>query len=123
MFGTRTNDQTIKVVKQWYSDIADLRARHKLVVFIRDNAGENESQEIKEFFGTASTKEQWQNGVAESTTNSIMLLQEQSLQSPDWVVDLVQGGCGLDGCVQYDIQGAHQDVTSSGIVQRTKRYF
>ena len=41
-----TKDETIKVVKQWFSDIADLRTRHKLVVVMRDNAGENKSQEI-----------------------------------------------------------------------------
>ncbi len=31
IYGIKTKDETIKVVKQWYSYIADLRARHKLV--------------------------------------------------------------------------------------------
>jgi hypothetical protein len=31
--------------------------------------------------------EQWQNGAAESTINSIMLIAKQSWQSQDWVVD------------------------------------
>ena len=40
----------LKVVKQWYSDIADLRAKHKLFIVMRDNAGENKSTDIREFF-------------------------------------------------------------------------
>ncbi len=50
IYGIKTKDETIKVVKQWYSDIAYLRARHKLVVVMRDNTGEYKSQEIQEFF-------------------------------------------------------------------------
>ncbi len=50
IYGIKTKDETIKIVKQWYSNIADLRARQKLVVVMRDNAGENKSQEIPEFF-------------------------------------------------------------------------
>jgi hypothetical protein len=40
----------LKVVKKWYSDIADLRQKHKLIIVMRDNAGENKSQEIIDFF-------------------------------------------------------------------------
>ena len=36
-------------VKSVYSDIADLRQKHKLVVIVRDNAGENKSHEIIDF--------------------------------------------------------------------------
>ncbi len=68
-------------MKQWYCNIAYLRTRHKLVVVMRDNAGENKSQEIQEFFESvglrnhfSTPKEQWQNGAAESTINSIMLI-------------------------------------------------
>jgi hypothetical protein len=71
----------MRVVNQWYSDIADLRAEHKLVVFMRDNAGENKSKEIKGFFKFvgvwnhfSTPKEKWQNGPAESTINSIMII-------------------------------------------------
>ena len=46
----KTKDQRINVVKRWYSDIADLRTEHRLVVVVCDNAGEKKSQEIKEFF-------------------------------------------------------------------------
>jgi hypothetical protein len=81
IYGIKTKDETIKVVKQWYSDIADLLARHKLVVDMRDNAGENKSQKIQEFFESlgvrnhfSTPKEQWQNGAAKSTINSIILI-------------------------------------------------
>jgi hypothetical protein len=67
----KTKDQMINLVKRWCSDIAGLRAMHRFVVVMRDNAGENKSQEIKEFFeskGTlnrvSTTYQQWQNGPA-----------------------------------------------------------
>ncbi len=50
IYRVKTKNETIKVVKQWYSNIFDLRARHKLVVFMCYNTGKNKSQEIKEFF-------------------------------------------------------------------------
>jgi hypothetical protein len=49
-YGMKTNDEMIQVVKQWYSYIANLLAKHKLVVFVRDNARENKSRDIKDFF-------------------------------------------------------------------------
>ncbi len=45
----KTKDDMLKVIKKWYSDIADIREKHDLVVVRRDNAGENKSQEIMEF--------------------------------------------------------------------------
>jgi hypothetical protein len=76
----KTKDQMINVVKRWYSDIADLRTKHRLEVVVSDNAGENKSQEVKEFFESkgirnhfSTPREQWQNG-PESTINSIMLI-------------------------------------------------
>ena len=47
---------TLKVVKKWYSDIADLRQKHKLIIVMRDNAGENKSQEIIDFFESVRMK-------------------------------------------------------------------
>ena len=48
---------------------------------MRDNAGENKSQAIIDFFESVGVKnyfstlhEQWQNGLAESTINSIMII-------------------------------------------------
>jgi hypothetical protein len=46
----KTKDQMINVVKRWYNNIADLRTKHRLVVVVSDNAGENKSREVKEFF-------------------------------------------------------------------------
>jgi hypothetical protein len=78
IYGMKTKDQMINVVKRWYSDIADLRATH---IVVRDNAVENKSQEVKEFFESkgirnhfSTPRQQWQNGPAESTINSIMLI-------------------------------------------------
>jgi hypothetical protein len=81
IYGMKTKDQMINVVMRWYSDIDNLRAKHRLVVVVRDNASENKSQEVKEFFESkgirnhfSTPREQWQNGPAESTINSIMLI-------------------------------------------------
>jgi hypothetical protein len=43
IYGMKTKDQMINVVKRWYSDIADLRTKHRLVVKVRNNEGENKS--------------------------------------------------------------------------------
>ena len=71
----------LKVVKKWYSDIAILRQKHKLLVVMRDNAGENKSQEVVDFFESMGVKnyystahEQWQNGLPEAAINSVMML-------------------------------------------------
>ena len=45
IYGMKTKDEMINVVKRWYSDIADLRAKHKLVIVMRDNTDENKSAE------------------------------------------------------------------------------
>ena len=50
IYGMKTKDDELKVVQRWYGDIADLRAKHKLVVLMRDNAGEYKSEEIMQFF-------------------------------------------------------------------------
>ena len=81
MYGMKLKSDMLKVVKKWYSDIADIRLKHKLVVVMRDNAGENKSQDIIDFFESVGAKkyfstgyEQWQNGLPESAINSIMLI-------------------------------------------------
>ena len=70
----------LDAAKQWYADIAELRQKYTLMVVIRDNAGENTSKAIKEFFiekgvGNyfSTPYEPWQN-MAESSIKSIMLL-------------------------------------------------
>jgi hypothetical protein len=64
----------LKDVKKWYSNIAILRQKHKLLVVTRDNAGENKSQEVVDllesmkYYGTAH--EQWQNGLPQQSIPS-----------------------------------------------------
>ncbi len=64
----------LKIIKKWFSDVADLRQEHKLVVVMRDNAGENKSQEIIDFFESVRVKnyfssahEQWQTETCQSS--------------------------------------------------------
>ena len=73
----------LKVVKKWYSDIGILRQKQKLLVVmpVRDNAGENKSQEVVDFFESMGVKnyystahEQWQNGLPEAAINPVMML-------------------------------------------------
>ena len=77
----KTKDNALYVVKRWFSIIADLLAKHKLVLLMRDNACEYKSEEIMQFLDSKgirshfnTPKEQWQNELAESTINSIMLV-------------------------------------------------
>ncbi len=49
IYGLKTKDEALNVVKRWYSYIADLRAKHKLVILMRDNAGVYKSEEIMQF--------------------------------------------------------------------------
>ena len=58
----------LKLFKKWYSDIPDLRQKHKLDVILRDNAGENKSHEIIDLIRSkgltncfSAAYEQWQN--------------------------------------------------------------
>ncbi len=81
LYGLKLKSDMLKVVKKWYSDIADLRQKHKLLVVMTDNAGENKSQEVVDFFESMGVKnyystshEQWQNGLPESAINSVMML-------------------------------------------------
>ena len=115
------------LVKQWYSDIADL-AKHKLVVFVRDNAGENKSRNIKDFFESkgvrnhfSSAHEQWQNGPAEASINLIMRLARTVMAEFGLGGEvLVQSGCGREGCAQCNIHWADQDFSTQCYVKGTK---
>ena len=81
LYGMKLKSDMLKIVKKWYSDIADLRQKHKLVVVMRNNAGENKSQELVDFFESVGVKnyfstahEQWQNGLAKAAINLIMMI-------------------------------------------------
>ena len=93
----------LKIVKKWYSDIAILGQKHKLLVVMRDNAGENKSQEVVDFFESMRVKnyystshEQWQNGLPEAAINSVMILSrtimvESELGGRFWFKSAVAG--------------------------------
>ena len=49
IYGMKTKDDALHVVKRWFSDIADLWVKHNLVVLMRDSAGEYKSEEIMQF--------------------------------------------------------------------------
>jgi IS30 family transposase len=79
LYGLKTKDNLLKAVQKWYSDIAELLELHNVCVVTRDNAGENKSSEVIEFFESKGIKsyfstpyEQWQNGQGESSSNSLM---------------------------------------------------
>ncbi len=76
LYGMKTRDEMLQVVKRWYGNIADLRHKHTLAVVMRDNAGENKSKESMETFDSLGIRnhfskahEQWQNGLAEAAIN------------------------------------------------------
>ena len=77
----KLKSEMFNVVKKWYSDIADLRLKHKLTAVMRDTAGENKSQAFIDFFESVGVKnyfsishKQWQNGLPEAAVNSIMTI-------------------------------------------------
>ncbi len=49
VYGLKTKDQLLSVLKKWYGDIAPLREYNRLITFMRENAGENRSFEVEEF--------------------------------------------------------------------------
>jgi hypothetical protein len=40
IYGLKSKDDAIEASRKWYSEIADLRNKHKLVVLMRDNASD-----------------------------------------------------------------------------------
>ncbi len=77
IYRLKTKGKALNVVKRWYANIADLRARNKLVVLMQDNAGEYKSEEVIQYLNSKGVtlkgvknhfnrpKEQWQNEAAE----------------------------------------------------------
>ena len=63
------------------SEIAEIREKFPLLAVERDNSGENTSKELNDFFTEngvmnyfSTPYELWQNGLAESSINSITIL-------------------------------------------------
>ncbi len=68
-------------MQTWYSDIAHLQTKEKLVVLILDNTSDYKSEEMMQFLESklirihfSTPKEKWQNGAVESTINSIIMM-------------------------------------------------
>ena len=81
VYGIKTKDQTLGTLKKWYCDIAPLRANNKLITLMRDNAGENRSQEVEEFIQSKDVQsrysapyEQWQDGQPETAIRTLTRL-------------------------------------------------
>ena len=81
VYGIKIKDQTLSTLKKWYCDIAPLRANHKLITLMRDNAGENRSQEVEEFIQSKDVQsrysapyEQWQDGQPETAIRTLTRL-------------------------------------------------
>jgi hypothetical protein len=103
IYGMKLKTDMLKIVKKWYSDIAILRQKHKLLVVMRDNADENKSQEVVDFFESMGVKnyystshEQWQNGLPEAAIHSVMMLSrtitvESGLGGRFWSTSVVTG--------------------------------
>jgi hypothetical protein len=112
--------EMLKVVKKWYSDIAVLKQKHKLLVVMRDNAGENKSQEIVDFFESMGIKtyystehEQWQNGLPESAINSIMMI-SRTFMVESWLGGQFWFKSAMTGCEARNM--THKPGTRSGLV-------
>ena len=46
LYGLKTKDEVVGAAKRWMAETADLREKYPLFVVMRDNAGENKSEEI-----------------------------------------------------------------------------
>ncbi len=73
----KTQDQVVDVAKRWMAEIGDLSEKCPLRVVIRDNAGENKSKALQEYFTLMGVEnyystayEPWQDGLAEAAVKS-----------------------------------------------------
>ena len=101
VYGLKEKSDANAAARKWICDIANIRARHVLQILIRVNAGElksadlntyMESVDVKNYFSVAY--EQYQNGPAESSINSLVTLNrtqivESGLMGKFWYRALV----------------------------------
>ena len=80
-YGMKTKDEVLAMSKRWVAETADIQKDHPILVVVRDNAGENTSKELNDYFTERGIKnyfstpyEQWQNGLAEASVNSVPML-------------------------------------------------
>ena len=50
LYGLKTKDEALGAAHRWIAETTQLREKHSLYVVMRDNAGENKSKEISDFF-------------------------------------------------------------------------
>ena len=50
LYGLKTKDEVLGAAKRWMAETANLREKYPLFVVMRDNAGENKSKEISDYF-------------------------------------------------------------------------
>ncbi len=63
----------LKIVQKWYSNIAILRQKHKLLVVMRDNTGEDKPQEVvdlSQYFTRAMAE--WTSGSSNQFSNDVI---------------------------------------------------
>ena len=77
----KTKDDLLAMSKRWIASTADVQKDHPILVVVRDNAGENTSKELNDYFTERGIKkyfstpnEQWHNGLTEASVNSVTML-------------------------------------------------
>ena len=95
----KTKDESFAASKQWFAEIADIREKFPLLDVLRDNIGENTSKELNDLFMENGVKnyfstlyEQWQNGFAESSIESITILGRTVIAEPGSEANVVFSG-------------------------------
>ena len=105
LYGLKTKDEVLGAAKRWMAETANLREKYPLFVVMRDNAGENKSKEISDYFTSegvanrySTAYEQHQDGLSESGIKSVFMLArsgmaESGLGSKFW---FCAATCGKD---------------------------
>ena len=81
LYGLKTKDEVKSAAQRWMAEIAELREKYPLLVVMRDNAGENKSKVLADYFTSMGVEnyystayEPWQDGLAEASVKSVMML-------------------------------------------------
>jgi hypothetical protein len=100
-----TKDEVKLASERWMAEIAELREKYPLfLVVMRDNAGENKSKELADYFTSrrvenyySTAYEPWQDGLAEeAAVKSVMMLAKcgmagSGLEGPYWFCAATNG--------------------------------
>jgi hypothetical protein len=131
VYGMKTKDETFKVIRKWWADIARIRARHPIRSLMRDNANENHSTDLLKFCeerGIAerysTPYEQWQDGAAEVSIRVLGRLTRAELAGTGlpveaWFSGLVTANDSANATWMeatkstpyFDLMGKKKDVT------------